>query len=42
MLEKWIEAQRLKNNVAGAEMGSTLLNLYGDEPLTSVAVPVEK
>lgn len=38
MLEKWIEAQRLKNNAAGVEMGSTLLHLYGDEPLPSVAL----
>lgn len=36
MLEKWIAAQRLKNNAAGVEMGSALLNLYGDEPLPSV------
>lgn len=41
MLEKWIDAQRLKNNEAGVMMGSTLLNLYGDEPLPFVA-PVEQ
>lgn len=40
MLEKWIEAQRLKNNAAGVEIGSTLLRLYGDEPFPSAATPI--